>query len=123
MKKLSILVLAAALSACQTYNSNSDDKAKCGPKNLVGGAQFIKAYPIIQSRCISCHNYHGEWAGYTDQNDFVVNNQVVEGDPDGSQLITRIINHGGGDANMPVGQGPLPDTEYDALVDWVTNGF
>ncbi|HXH30383.1 MAG TPA: hypothetical protein VNJ01_06200 [Bacteriovoracaceae bacterium] len=123
MKILALIILAAAISGCQTYNSNTEDEAKYGPTNLVGGAEFIRAYPVIQSRCISCHNYHDEWANYTDSNDWVVNNLVVAGAPNSSLFITRIINHGGSGANMPQGQGPLPDAEYDLLVDWVTNGL
>ncbi len=119
---MKILFLVLALASCQTYNSNTDDEAKYGPTDLVGGAEFVVAFPIIQSRCINCHTgYHNAWSNYKDSRDWVTNNLIVGGDPDNSDFIVRIFNHGSATSNMPMGGSPLPASEYNALVDWVTN--
>lgn len=117
-----VLLLALAfLSGCQDYNSNTNDRERFGRVNLTGGAKFEAAYYIIQQRCTNCHSssIHNSWASYTSEADWISRGYVVAGDPDSSRLIFRIINSGGTDSNMPLGLGPLPNDEYQALVDWV----
>lgn len=120
---LASLLLGLLLIGCQDYNSNSNDKERFSRVNLTGSSDFTPAYYILQQRCTNCHSsgIHNSWAGYTNEQDWIDEGLVVKGDPDGSRLIFRIINHGSTDSNMPLGLGPLPNDEYQQLVDWVTN--
>lgn len=119
---LASLLLGLLLIGCQDYNSNSNDKERYSRVNLTGSTDFTPAYYIIQQRCTSCHSgFHNAWAAYTNEQDWISKGYVVENDPDNSKLIFRIINHGSTDSNMPLGLGPLPNDEYQDLVDWVTN--
>lgn len=122
--KFFILTVLLSVVACQDYNSNSNDRERFSRVRLTGGADFEPAYYIIQQRCTSCHSsgIHNEWASYTNEQDWIDRGYVVAGDPDGSRLIFRIINHGSTDSNMPLGMDPLPNDEYQDLIDWV-NGL
>ncbi len=116
------LFLGLLLLGCQDYNSNSNDKERYSEVNLTGSTNFTPAYYVLQQRCTSCHSgFHNDWAAYTNEQDWINKSLVVKGDPDGSKAIFRIINHGSTDSNMPLGLGPLPNDEYQDLVDWVTN--
>lgn len=121
--KLASLLLALFLTGCQDYNSNSNDKERFRRVNLTGGPEFEPAYYIIQERCTNCHSsgIHNSWASYTKEQDWIDRGLVVANDPDGSRLIFRIINHGSTDSNMPLGMGPLPNDEYQQLIDWVNS--
>lgn len=116
--KQALIALLLIFISCQTYNANTFDEDKYGPSDLTGGANFKASYKILQTRCVSCHSYHQEWAGYTDTQDWVNNNLAIDGNPDGSPVIFRLINHGG---DMPQGGQALPASEYQTLVDWVTD--
>ncbi len=107
---------------CQDFNSNTFDAQRYGPTDLVGGAQFIQAYPVLQKRCMNCH-YHAQWAAYKNQEDWVSQGLVNAGNKDTSPVINRIINYGANFSDMPQGGGLLPVAEYNKLVDWVENGF
>ena len=123
MKFFSLAVLMS-LVACQDYNSNSNDGDRFRQVTLTPpSANFEKAYYIIQERCTSCHTsgIHNSWASYTNEQDWIDKGYVVEGDPDSSRLIFRIINHGSTDSDMPLGMGPLPSDEYEDLKEWVEN--
>ncbi len=111
------------LMSCQDFNSNSNDRDRYSRIELNGSDDFEKAYYIIQERCANCHSssVHNSWAGFTDEQTWLTKGYVAKGDPDASRLIFRIINHGSTDSNMPLGMGPLPNDEYQDLVDWVTN--
>ena len=119
MKFLLLSVLALA-SGCQDYNSNTFDGERYRRVTLTGSAGFTPAYYVLQQRCASCH-FHSEWGGYTSEQDWIDEGYVTKQDPDSSRVIFRIINHGGTDANMPLGLGPIPNDEYQDLVDWVEN--
>jgi hypothetical protein len=119
--KLALIGLLLFYIGCQDYNSNTFDKDRYGEIELTGGPKFEAAYPVLQTHCMSCHR-HAQWSEYTNKQDWVDNeNLVVAGSPDSSQLITRIINHGSANSDMPQGGNALPTADYDALVDWVTN--
>lgn len=117
------LLLVLLLGACQDYNSNSFDKTRFSKVNLVGSSGFSSAYYILQQRCTNCHTstIHNPWGSYTNEQDWIDRGYVTAGDPDSSKVIFRIINHGGTDSDMPKDMGPLPNDEYQDLVDWVTN--
>lgn len=117
------LLLLILLSGCQDYNSNSSDKEKYGQVQLENNAQFRTAYGIIQNRCVNCHTYQGHsvWADYTTNAEWIASGLIIKGDPRNSRLIYRIKNSGQADSDMPLGGSALPDSEYDALVEWVEN--
>jgi hypothetical protein len=113
------------LIGCQDYNSNSADKLKYAPIEILDDS-LKPIYPIVQNRCFNCHNYHQEWAGYTSNQDWM-NARTRRGDmlidpgnPDDSLFIRRIINFGGPSSDMPIGRGPLPQSEYTALRNWIS---
>lgn len=121
--KFILVSLLVALTSCQDFNSNSNDENRFKQVNLTGSSGFNSAYFILQQRCTSCHSsgIHNSWANYTNEQDWIDEGLVTKGDPDGSRAIFRIINHGGTDADMPLGMGPLPNDEYQDLIDWVEN--
>jgi uncharacterized membrane protein len=110
------------ISSCQDYNSNSGDKGRYGPVELnETDPNFSKAYNIIQSRCVSCHDHkHDKWADFTSNDEWVADGLVEPGVPTSSELIERIVNTGSVSSDMPPGGSPLSDAEYNALVKWVT---
>lgn len=122
MMKLGLLSLLILMS-CQTYNSNSDDAAKYRVTTINGSSEFQAAFTIIKNRCASCHtnNYHAEWATLTSEEQWKDRGLVIAGDPNNSILVNKIKNFGAGYSNMPVDSGNLPDAEYTAIVNWVTN--
>jgi uncharacterized membrane protein len=107
---------------CQDYNSNTFDRTRYGEIEISGSARFEAAYGILQNRCMNCHR-HSQWSGFTDEQDWVNNENLVvkTGNASDSQLIYRIINNGGASSDMPQGGQALPASEYDQLVDWVEN--
>lgn len=118
-----LLTLLTCLLACQDFNSSSNDDERFKQVNLTGSGNFEKAYYILQDRCTSCHTsgIHNKWASYTNETDWISKGYVTKGDPESSRLITRIINHGSTDSDMPLGMGPLPSDEYNDLKSWVEN--
>lgn len=119
--KLAVIGLLLFYIGCQDYNSNTFDRDRYGEIELIGGAKFAVAYPVLQTHCMNCHR-HAQWSEYTNKQDWVDNeNLVVPLEPDNSQLITRIINHGRANNDMPRGGKALPDADYQALVDWVAD--
>lgn len=123
--KIALIALLLTYIGCQDYNSNTFDQDRYGEIELTGSGDlstFRAAYPILQKRCMNCHR-HAQWAGYTDKNDWVTNeNLVVPDDEDGSQsqVLYRIKNFGGTSSDMPQGGSQLPAEEYEALKAWVT---
>jgi uncharacterized membrane protein len=110
-------------SSCQDYNSNSGDKGRYGPIELnESDPNFRTAYFIIQDRCVSCHDHkHDRWAEFKSNAEWVADGLVIAGQPATSELIVRIVNTGNASSsNMPPGGGALPNTEYNALIKWVT---
>lgn len=108
-------------ASCQDYNSNSGDRGRYGPVELnETDPNFAKAYNIIQTRCVSCHDHrHDDWADFKTNDDWENSGLVTPNDPSQSEFIERIVNTQSTASNMPP-SGPLPDAEYDHLVKWVT---
>jgi uncharacterized membrane protein len=109
-------------SSCQDYNSNSGDRGKYGLVVLnETDPNFRQAYTIIQDKCVSCHDHkHDKWADFTSNEEWVAEGLVVAGQPEGSELIERIVNTGQVSSNMPPGGSALSDEDYNALIKWVT---
>jgi uncharacterized membrane protein len=120
---LKLFPLLLVLASCQDYNSNTSDRSKYGPVELEANPQFQRAYGIIQQRCTSCHTspVHSGWGTYTTSQMWIDTGRVVAGDSQNSPLVRRIWNSGNTDSNMPQGQGPLANDEYDAIVEWIDN--
>jgi hypothetical protein len=119
--KFAVIAILFTYIGCQDYNSNSFDKDRYGAIELTGSAGFKASYPILQNKCMNCHR-HSQWSGYTDERDWVNNENLINptGAAGDSQLIYRIINHGGANSNMPVGGQALPPAEYETLTNWVS---
>lgn len=117
-------LLLLLLIACQDYNSNSSDKERYGGDvQLENNPQFRDAYRIIQNRCVNCHTsqVHAGWSAYTTNAKWKESGLIIEGNPQDSSLIQRIINTGETNSDMPLGGSALPNDEYDALLQWVQN--
>lgn len=117
--KILLIVLLSAFIGCQTYNANTFDKDNYGNSDLIGGPNFKASYKILQNKCMNCHT-HAQWSEYTHKDDWTVHGgRVINGDPDNSPLINRIINYGGSSSDMPQGGQALTSDEFQKLVDWV----
>lgn len=116
MKIVSLLTLVLLIS-CQTDNSSTFDKV-LGSSNIdPTNTNLVKAFNVIDSRCISCHTgYHNNWASYTTDQAWIDSGNVKAGIIGDSPLITKLKNRGG---NMPIGGPNLTNDEYDALVTWI----
>lgn len=123
--KLALIALLLFYIGCQDYNSNTFDKDSFGDLELTGApaqlTQFKAAYPILHDKCMNCHQ-HSQWAGYTDAQDWVTNeNLVTPGattDSGDSMVIRRIINFGATESTMPVGGSALSNSEFETLKTW-----
>ena len=117
--KFGFLFALAFIASCQNYNSNSGDAVKYGTTTVSGSSEFQAAFGVIKNRCASCHsNYHAEWGTLTTEQQWKDRALVVPGYPSSSTLVTRIKNYGG---DMPQDSGNIPDAEYTAITNWVTN--
>ncbi len=123
MNYLFLLVLTFIMS-CQDYNSSTSDRFKYGPLVLENNPQFQAAYPVIKSRCINCHtsNIHDVWASYTTSAQYISAGLIVPNNTDDSLFIRYIQNSNLSPATMPLNAGPLPNDEYQILLDWI-NGL
>ncbi len=119
--KLAFIALLLFYIGCQDYNANSFDKKKYGNIDLTGSANFKASYAIMQSKCMNCHR-HSQWSGYTNSADWLTNENLitpgVTPDSGDSQVIYRIINHGGASSDMPQGGSALPSSEFETLKNW-----
>lgn len=115
--KLAIIALLLFYIGCQDYNSNTFDKERYGEIELTGSANFKASYAILQTRCMTCHQ-HAQWSGYTDEQDWVTNENLITPGAGTSQVITRIINAGVVGSDMPQGGSALPTAEFDTLTAW-----
>jgi hypothetical protein len=107
------------LVSCQNTNSNSFDIQQYGSTTISGSTNFQAAYPILQNRCASCHT-HSSWASYKTEEAWIASGYVVAGSADNSQVINRLFNYSSS-GDMPKDGGPLPQSEYDVLVNWTDN--
>ena len=114
---LQLFIFLILAGACQNWGSSSMDERKYSSGELDGSdPNFKAAYAIIKTRCISCHNYHSEWASYTSSAKWLESNDIIPGNDVSSPLITQLINEGG---DMPRAGGALPEAEYQTLKLWV----
>lgn len=119
MRFLAFQILMSFLlaGACQDWGSSSMDERKYSADSLdESDPNFKAAYAVIKARCITCHNYHSEWAALTSSTKWVQSDDIIPGDDSNSPVITQLINEGG---DMPRGGGSLPEAEYQALKLWI----
>ena len=121
--KIALILILVTYIGCQDYNSNTFDQDRYGEIELTGGSEFEAAYSALQKNCMNCHR-HAHWAEYTNEQDWVNNeNLVVIDDPNGSQVLYRIVNFGGTGSDMPQGGAQIPTSDYNAIKTWVETGF
>ena len=80
--------------------------------------------PILQSRCVSCHNSVDRKGAFSLQKrDEVLDSGFVEpGQPDDSELLKVLVSHNGKKPAMPKSGEPLKDAEVAAIRDWIKSG-
>lgn len=118
---LSILMLFSSvfLSGCQDINSNSFDASKYRelPYDPNETNLNTRANAIINNRCTSCHDgYHDSFSAYNSKQDWINSGYITQGDADNSFMIGWMSNAGG---TMPLGSGPIPNDEFQTLLDWI----
>ena len=114
------LLFCIFLIGCQSYNSHTGDKAKFAELELEDNEQFQAAYKVIQNRCINCHSgNHNAWATYVNTQLWIDKGLIVAGSAADSLLVKRTINTNETASNMPPGGSPLPNDEYQAILDWI----
>jgi uncharacterized membrane protein len=115
--KLLLFICTVFLSGCQNWGSSSLDESRYNDVELDDSdPNFKAAYAVIKTRCISCHNYHSEWASYTSSAKWLESNDIIPGNDVSSPLVNMLINEGG---DMPRGAGSIPEAEYQALKLWI----
>jgi uncharacterized membrane protein len=115
--KLLLFICTVLLSGCQNWGSSSLDESRYNDVELDDSdPNFKAAYAVIKTHCISCHNYHSEWASYTSSAKWLESNDIIPGNDVSSPLVNMLINEGG---EMPRGAGSISDAEYQALKLWI----
>jgi hypothetical protein len=122
MQKLLLPLFIFALVGCQEFNSNTnDDKiSNCNgiDSAIAQGQRLQAACVVIDTNCISCHTgYHNKWAGFTTDQQYIDNFDVIPGDAVNSLLISRLKNAG---SDMPKDNPQISESEYNVLLDWVS---
>ena len=125
MKYFLILILSSVVSCGQDYNSNTFDAQIYGSQigdidtTTPEGQRFAKAFNVIDTQCISCHNNnHNFYASLTTSQDWISSNLIIKGDFDNSFIIRELKNFGG---DMPQGSSELSQQDLDYLRDWIEN--
>jgi hypothetical protein len=105
----------------QTFNSNTEDfnllaSSFCTDQS---NTALCTANEIIQTKCTTCHtsNIHAFWSGLDTNAEWVASGRVVAGNPDASNLVTKLKNYGG---NMPDQAPELSDADAQAIRDWIS---
>ena len=81
------------------------------------------AYAIFQQSCLICHGPDGAYREtlLIEHNALVKENgSVVPGNPEVSRLYKRLLGEGG--QLMPLGGPPLPDSQIEAVKNWILAG-
>tara|TARA_Y100000296_G_C5145708_1_gene243560 strand:+ start:988 stop:1350 length:363 start_codon:yes stop_codon:yes gene_type:complete len=117
MKLISTLLILSFICSCQTDNSNSFDDILGSSSIDPNNPNLVKAYAVIEERCINCHEgYHNNYASLDTDEKWIASGNVTAGIIGDSPLITKLKNRGG---NMPKGGANLTEDEYNALVTWI----
>jgi hypothetical protein len=83
-----------------------------------------KISPILQSRCVSCHNSIDRKGAFSLQKreELLDSGFVEPGQPDDSELLKVLISHNGKKPSMPKSGEPLKTAEVTAIRDWIKAG-
>ena len=94
--------------------SGTDEAVQFQKNELVitGNAVNDLRQNIVVPHCMSCHNYHSDWANSDDA--FL--KWIKPGDPNGSQFFTRVIS-----GNMPKGRAKLSQDLIDFIAQAITD--
>ena len=120
MKLQSGTLLILILAACPLMGQVQDDATADGSLLFRETIQ-----PILQNRCLACHNQKVRSSGLSLENRSEILNggtrgpAVLPGDSEQSRLIQALAHSS--DLKMPPG-GKLPEAEIQALVRWVALG-
>jgi Protein of unknown function (DUF1553)/Protein of unknown function (DUF1549)/Planctomycete cytochrome C len=113
--------------------AEADKQAMPRETSLSANARFFqeKIFPIVSSRCLSCHNDERKYSGITLESYLGFQNGgwhgpvVVPGKPDESRLYRAVARLE--KPYMPLGPGggpgePLPDEEVKLIRQWIEGG-
>ena len=83
-----------------------------------------KVVPILQHRCLNCHNSLDRKGDFSLQTmkEVADSENVVAGQPTSSHLLDAIMSQDGQPPSMPKNGQPLERTEVDAIRMWIANG-
>lgn len=77
--------------------------------------------PILKAHCATCHGGASPAGGLDLSDPKKTLAAVVKGDPQRSPLLRRILGLDG-QPRMPMGFGPLPAAQIQAIKDWISEG-
>lgn len=113
MTRLPLLLslFATALSVLPTHGAESDFFEK-------------KVVPILQARCVSCHNSLDKKGAFSLQKrDELSDSGYVEaGQPDGSEFLKVLLSKDGKRPSMPKNGEPLKADEVAVIREWIASG-
>jgi len=72
--------------------------------------------PILDARCIKCHNENNPPKGYNLKL-YTDVNRAAQGN-----LLFNVVNHTAGFAQMPYGEAKLLQCDIDKIRKWIENG-
>ena len=81
------------------------------------------AYAIFEQSCFNCHGPDGAYKEtlLMEHNALIIENgPVVPGNPEASRLYKRLLGEGG--QLMPLGGPPLPNSQIEAVKNWILVG-
>ena len=124
--KLFIPIALTAMLGCSMGFESSDLSAS----DAANARRFADAKTVIDRNCVGCHDGSGNTRSLdlSDASDFINSGLVVPGRVDLSSLAFRLRNFNdtsptGSDLtmqNMPP-SGPISQSDYALIVDWITN--
>ena len=110
MLLISFIILSAN---CNYHNKDDYFNEACDTVDM----SFSKDInPIIQKKCVPCHNYELYYNGRIYETYEGVKEVAETG------LLLEVINHSG-NIKMPKDEPKLPDCEIDKFEAWVNQGF
>jgi len=77
-----------------------------------------RAIAILKTRCATCHEQHGSWAGYS-TNNYISQNLIVPGNPSASMIYQRITTSDSGRKMPP--SGSLGANDPQIIREWILN--
>ena len=95
-----------------------------GSQNVHSQQQIaLNTHAIFQQSCFNCHGTDGAYKEtlLIEHNELITENgPVVPGKPEASRLYKRLLGEGG--QLMPLGGPPLPNSQIEAVKNWILAG-